>query len=163
MYVAPLGSAIDPHVACQMAEAPCWQQTSGAKRALTAEISLLHLPQYIRSFQLATPHRADRTRRIMNGIRAALGAVVLACAALVGLDPPASAGTDWSTAMVNSTMARYSPSQIGGWSYPVGLYLYGQYLVYQRTHDPRYLAYIKSWADRFVDGKGDIDQSFGSL
>src|SRR4051794_8965043 len=105
----------------------------------------------------------------MNGIRAFLGAVVLACAALVGLGPPVSAagdpdlqsadignaaGTDWSLAMVNSTMARYTPSQIGGWSYPVGLYLYGQYLVYQRTHDSRYLTYIKSWADRFVDGKG---------
>jgi unsaturated rhamnogalacturonyl hydrolase len=114
----------------------------------------------------------------MNGIRAFLGAVVLACAAFVGLGPPVSAAggpdlhpadigdaaaTDWSLAMVNSTMARYTPSQIGGWSYPVGLYLYGQYLVYQRTHDPRYLAYIKSWADRFVDGNGNISQSFSSL
>jgi unsaturated rhamnogalacturonyl hydrolase len=72
-------------------------------------------------------------------------------------------GTDWSVAMVESTMARYSPSSIGGWSYPVGLYMYGQYLVYQRTHDPRYLAYIKSWVDRFVDSSGNIDQSFDNL
>jgi unsaturated rhamnogalacturonyl hydrolase len=70
---------------------------------------------------------------------------------------------DWSVAMVESTMARFSPSQIGGWSYPVGLYLYGQYLVYQRTHDPRYLAYIKSWVDRFVDSSGNIGQSFNNL
>jgi rhamnogalacturonyl hydrolase YesR len=74
-----------------------------------------------------------------------------------------STGTDWSVAMVESTMARYTPSSIGGWSYPVGLYMYGQYLVYQRTHDPRYLAYIKSWVDRFVDGKGNIGQSFDNL
>ncbi|GAA0394851.1 hypothetical protein GCM10009530_52950 [Microbispora corallina] len=71
--------------------------------------------------------------------------------------------TDWSTAVVESTMARYTPSTIGGWSYPVGLYLYGQYLVYQRTHDPRYLQYIKDWAGRFVDADGNIGQSFGSL
>ncbi|MFD9224309.1 glycoside hydrolase family 88 protein [Streptomyces sp. NPDC060064] len=74
-----------------------------------------------------------------------------------------SAATDWSVAMVESTMARYSPSAIGGWSYPVGLYLYGQYLVYQRTHDARYLTYIKSYADRFVDGSGNIGQSFNNL
>jgi unsaturated rhamnogalacturonyl hydrolase len=72
-------------------------------------------------------------------------------------------GTDWSVAMVESTMARYTPSSIGGWSYPVGLYMYGQYLVYQRTHDPRYLSYIKSWVDRFVDSKGNIGQSFNNL
>jgi unsaturated rhamnogalacturonyl hydrolase len=74
-----------------------------------------------------------------------------------------STGPDWSVAMVESTMARYTPSSIGGWSYPVGLYMYGQYLVYRRTHDPRYLAYIKSWVDRFVDGNGGIDQSFDNL
>ncbi|WDN55656.1 glycoside hydrolase family 88 protein [Streptomyces clavuligerus] len=52
---------------------------------------------------------------------------------------------------------------MGGWSYPVGLYLYGQYLVYQRTREPRYLAYIKSYADRFVDPSGNIAQSFDTL
>lgn len=71
--------------------------------------------------------------------------------------------TDWSVAMVESTMARYSPSSIGGWSYPVGLYLYGQYLVHQRTHDARHLAYIKSYVDRFVDSGGNIGQSFNNL
>ncbi|MFK0112173.1 glycoside hydrolase family 105 protein [Streptomyces sp. NPDC091217] len=60
-------------------------------------------------------------------------------------------------------MARYTPATIGGWSYPVGLYLYGQYLTYKRTHDPGYLAYIKSYVDRFVKSDGSIDQSFNSL
>jgi unsaturated rhamnogalacturonyl hydrolase len=71
--------------------------------------------------------------------------------------------TDWSVALVESTMARYGPGQIGGWSYPVGLYLYGQYLTYQRTHDARYLSYIKSYVDRFVDSSGNIGQSFNNL
>ncbi|EDY60091.1 glycosyl hydrolase [Streptomyces sviceus ATCC 29083] len=70
---------------------------------------------------------------------------------------------DWSVAMVESTMARYTPSSIGGWSYPVGLYLYGQYLTYERTHDTRYLTYIKDYVDRFVKSDGSIGQSFNSL
>lgn len=126
----------------------------------------------------------------MNGLRA-LTAALAACAALVALNGPPQApppvpaaasapvsasaplpasapvvsatSTDWSVAMTDSTMARFTPSQIGGWSYPVGLYLYGQYLVYQRTHNPKDLAYIKSWVDRFVDSKGAISQSFNSL
>ncbi|MEU5636600.1 glycoside hydrolase family 88/105 protein [Streptomyces rishiriensis] len=75
----------------------------------------------------------------------------------------AAAATDWSVAMVDSTTARFTPSAIGGWSYPVGLYLYGQYLTYRRTHEPRYLSYIKSYVDRFVHDDGTIDQKFNSL
>ncbi|MER6567314.1 glycoside hydrolase family 88 protein [Streptomyces sp. NPDC001093] len=109
-------------------------------------------------------------------LRAALTAATLATAGLVALPaavPPASAAPapvprpaaarDWSTAVVDSTMARYTPATIGGWSYPVGLYLYGQYLVYRRTHDPRLLAYIKAYVDRFVHSDGTIAQSFNSL
>lgn len=70
---------------------------------------------------------------------------------------------DWSTRLVDSTMARFTPATLGGWGYTEGLYLYGQYLVYQRTHDPDYLAYIQSWADRFVGGDGSIDNSFDNL
>ncbi|MFE7117401.1 glycoside hydrolase family 105 protein [Streptomyces sp. NPDC057654] len=73
------------------------------------------------------------------------------------------AAADWSSAVVDSTLARYTPDTIGGWSYPVGLYLYGQYLVYQRTHEPRLLSYIKQYVDRFVDGDGKIGQAFNSL
>ena len=72
-------------------------------------------------------------------------------------------GTDWSKAMVESTMTRFTPSTIGGWSYPIGLYLHGQYLVYKRTGDSRYLQYIKSWADRFVSPSGGISNSFNNL
>ncbi|WP_089104057.1 glycoside hydrolase family 88/105 protein [Streptomyces hyaluromycini] len=115
----------------------------------------------------------------MKRLRAAFAAVALTTATLAALPaavpPPAvavdaavvpvgpAAATDWSAAVVESTMARYTPSTIGGWSYPVGLYLYGQYLTYRRTHDARYLAYIKNYVDRFVKSDGSIDQSFGSL
>jgi unsaturated rhamnogalacturonyl hydrolase len=78
-----------------------------------------------------------------------------------------STGTDWSDAMIDSTMQRFTPSTIGGWSYPVALYLMGQYQVAQRTTDPvrraALISYIKSWADRFVDSSGHISNSFNSL
>ncbi|MFC5213061.1 glycoside hydrolase family 88/105 protein [Streptomyces coerulescens] len=73
------------------------------------------------------------------------------------------ATADWSVAMVDSTTARYTPTTIGGWSYPVGLYLYGQYLVFRRTHNPQYLAYIKSYAERFVAADGSMSQGFNNL
>ncbi len=99
-------------------------------------------------------------RSLLGGVMAAL---LTALSVAQAPAAEAAAPTDWSTALVNSTMARFTPATLGGWSYTRGLYLYGQYLVYQRTHDPRYLAYIKAWADRFVDGSGHIDQGFGSL
>ena len=106
-------------------------------------------------------------------LRTALTTLALTAATLVTLPaaapPPAgspvgpSPDRDWSVAMVESTMARYTPSSIGGWSYPVGLYLYGQYLAYERTHDTRYLTYIRDYVDRFVKSDGSIGQSFNSL
>ncbi|WP_141207764.1 glycoside hydrolase family 88/105 protein [Streptomyces griseorubiginosus] len=106
-------------------------------------------------------------------LRTALATLAVAAATLVTVPAaaPPTAGSpagpspdrDWSVAVVESTMARYTPSSIGGWSYPVGLYLYGQYLAYERTHDSRYLAYIKDYVDRFVKSDGSIGQSFNSL
>lgn len=124
----------------------------------------------------------DRSARPPMGRRRLRAAITVAAAATVTLAAlpaaaPSSAAArnpaavasrpstvhDWSTAVVDSTMARYTPSTIGGWSYPVGLYLYGQYLTYRRTHDARYLAYIKEYVDRFVKSDGSISQSFNSL
>ncbi|GGJ59337.1 glycoside hydrolase family 88 protein [Streptomyces brasiliensis] len=73
------------------------------------------------------------------------------------------AAQDWSQALVESTMRRSTPATLGGWGYGTGLYLYGQYLVYQRLRDPRYLEYIRTWADRFVDASGHIGDPFDSL
>ena len=65
--------------------------------------------------------------------------------------------TDWSVAMVESTMKRYPTAKdLGSWGYAKSLYLYGQYLVYKRTHDPRYLKYIKDWIDMHVDEQGVV-------
>jgi len=112
----------------------------------------------------------------MRHLSAALTAGVLATAGLLTVTATApatplehtavarpAAATDWSVAVVDSTTARYTPSSIGGWSYPVGLYLYGQYLTYRRTHESRYLSYIKSYVDRFVKSDGSMDQGFNSL
>src|SRR4051812_25864757 len=106
-------------------------------------------------------------------LRAAITAAVLATATLAALPAAAptpaaaasrpAAARDWSTVVVDSTLARYTPSTIGGWSYPVGLYLYGQYLTYRRTHDAHYLGYIKEYVDRFVKSDGSISQSFNNL
>jgi len=71
--------------------------------------------------------------------------------------PAASPKTDWSVAMVESTMKRYPTAKdLGSWGYAKSLYLYGQYLVYKRTHEPRYLKYIKDWVDMHVDSQGVV-------
>ena len=64
---------------------------------------------------------------------------------------------DWSKAMVESTMKRYPTAKdLGSWGYAKSLYLYGQYLVWMRTGDPRYLQYIKDWIDSHVDANGMV-------
>ncbi|MFI6474209.1 glycoside hydrolase family 105 protein [Streptomyces sp. NPDC050516] len=117
----------------------------------------------------ARPWHAIRNRRPRRHLVTLLAAL-LTVAGLLGATAPATASqpggakaTDWSVAMTKSTLARFTPTSIGGWSYPVGLYLYGQYEVYQRTHDAKLLSFIKSYVDRFVDSKGGINQSFNSL
>ena len=96
-----------------------------------------------------------------------LGILFALIAALVL--PVQSAGaaakpTDWSTATVDSIMSRDpSATKLGGWGYQVGFALYGAYLVYQRTHDTKYLTYIENWVNTYVDTNGNINQSFNSL
>jgi unsaturated rhamnogalacturonyl hydrolase len=64
---------------------------------------------------------------------------------------------DWSKAVVDSTMKRYPTAQdLGAWGYAKSLYLYGQYLVWKRTGDKRYLQYIKDWVDSHVDREGNV-------
>jgi len=43
-----------------------------------------------------------------------------------------------------------------GWDYNNGIVLRGMSEVYEKTRDPRYLAYIKQYVDYFVDGAGAI-------
>jgi unsaturated rhamnogalacturonyl hydrolase len=105
---------------------------------------------------------------VVAGLLAGAGGAAPAHAAAVAQSVPTAAdrggyGTDWSTAMVESTMKRYTPETLGPWSYPEGLYLYGQYLVFKRTGDHRYLDYLKAWVDRFVDATGHLKNGFNSL
>jgi len=77
--------------------------------------------------------------------------------------PPTPSSVDWSKAVIDSTMKRYTPDKLGGWGYTRGLYLYGQYLVYKRTGEKKYLDYIKTWVDRFVRSDGSTDQGYSNL
>jgi len=64
---------------------------------------------------------------------------------------------DWSSAMVESTMKRFNTAKdLGSWGYAKSLYLYGQYLVWKRTRDPKQLQYIKDWIDSHVDANGVV-------
>jgi len=71
---------------------------------------------------------------------------------------------DWSKAVVDSTMKRYpDPVQLGSWGYAKALYLLGEYLVWKRTGDDRYLQYVKRWVDSHVDAQGNVDHNMESL
>jgi unsaturated rhamnogalacturonyl hydrolase len=72
--------------------------------------------------------------------------------------------TDWSRAVVESAMKRYpTAADLGAWAYAKTLFLFGEYLVWKRTGDPRYLAYIKAWVDSHVDKSGNIDHNIEAL
>lgn len=71
---------------------------------------------------------------------------------------------DWSNALVTSTLARYpDATNFGGWGYARALYLFGQYLVYKRKHDARYLDYLRQWVDTHIDEKGELDRKIDAL
>ncbi|HEV8592191.1 MAG TPA: glycoside hydrolase family 88 protein, partial [Pyrinomonadaceae bacterium] len=75
-----------------------------------------------------------------------------------------AAGTDWSVAVVDSTMKRYPTAEsLKGWGYAKSLYLYGEYLVYLRTKDKKYLQHVKDWIDLHIDDKGTINRSITAL
>jgi unsaturated rhamnogalacturonyl hydrolase len=77
---------------------------------------------------------------------------------------PAQAATDWSKALCDSTMQRIpDPTKLGGWGYAISLYLYGQFLVFKRTGEKKYLDYIQGWVDKHVSDDGVIDRSISAL
>jgi unsaturated rhamnogalacturonyl hydrolase len=72
--------------------------------------------------------------------------------------------TDWSVAVVESTIKRNPTGEsFKGWGYAKALYLYGEYLVYLRTKDKRYLDHIQSWVDQHIDDQGTINRPINSL
>lgn len=73
-------------------------------------------------------------------------------------------GLQWSQRVIDSTLSRYpDPHAFGSWSYPRGLYLFGQYLVYKRTGDARYLKYIEQWVNSHIDAQGKPDRQIRAL
>jgi unsaturated rhamnogalacturonyl hydrolase len=61
-------------------------------------------------------------------------------------------------------MKRYpNPADLGSWAYAKALYLLGEYLVWKRTGDDRYLQYVKGWVDSHVDAQGNLDHNLESL
>src|SRR3954464_10742437 len=75
-----------------------------------------------------------------------------------------AATTDWSKELVESTIKRYPTAEsLKGWGYAKSLYLYGQYLVYLRTKDPKYLQHIKDWIDLHIDDKGVVNRPITAL
>ena len=71
---------------------------------------------------------------------------------------------DWSVAVVESTIKRNPTGEsFKGWGYAKALYLYGQYVVYLRTKDKRYLDHIQSWVDQHIDEQGTINRPINSL
>lgn len=70
---------------------------------------------------------------------------------------------DWSVGIVDSTLERFTPDTFEGWQYFSGFYFLGQYEVYKRTGEERYLKFIQGWADRWIDDEGNINVEIHSL
>src|SRR6185437_15467671 len=111
--------------------------------------------------------RPSRVRFRCTAAIAATLSGVLAAGLAAGTSSAATARpgpADLSRAVIDSTMKRTpDPAKLGGWGYQVGLFLYGTDLVYQRTHDAKYLNYVKGWVDHFVSSSGHLSNSFNNL
>jgi unsaturated rhamnogalacturonyl hydrolase len=71
---------------------------------------------------------------------------------------------DWSAGVVENAMHLWvEPAAAGRWGYQAALYMYGQYLVYLRNRDPRYLNYVQRWVDGNLNEDGTIKSSLDAL
>lgn len=108
-----------------------------------------------------------KTSKIVAGVIAVF-ILLQAAPAVTGTYPSLSKQPspkrDWSVAVVESTIKRNPTGEsFKGWGYAKALYLFGQYLVYVRTKDKRYLDHIQSWVDQHIDDQGTINRSINSL
>src|ERR1041385_8189001 len=98
------------------------------------------------------------TRR---GMCAILVLAALLSPAAFAADEPAS--RDWSKGVVDSQLTRTpEAARFGSWGYARALYLIGQYEVYKRTGDKRYLEFIQGWIDSIIDPKFDASGKFSA-
>lgn len=71
---------------------------------------------------------------------------------------------DLSVGVIEQTMKDHpNAASLGKWGYTQGLTLYAMEQVYRRTHDERYLRYIRVWADAHVNAQGEIDHPIDAL
>ena len=79
-------------------------------------------------------------------------------------DQKTAGDVDWSKELCDSEMQRIpDPRKLGKWGYAISLYLYGQFLVYKRTSEKKYLDYIQGWVDDHVSESGVIDRELSAL
>lgn len=117
--------------------------------------------------QLAEPNEELSLR---NHIRSLANTMLIFCifSALMMAASTSSLATrvedeDWSVNIIESTISRFTPDTIGPWEYFVSLYLMGQYVVYKRTGEERYMTYIQEWADRWFDDQRKLNLTIDSL
>ena len=80
------------------------------------------------------------------------------------LDDGQGTPTDWTSILVESTMARYpSAANLGSWTYYRALFLRGVLALHQRTGDQRYFNYVRAWVDAHVNSSGVIDAPLDKL
>lgn len=71
---------------------------------------------------------------------------------------------DLSRVIVDTTLRRFpQPTDLGPWEYSHALFLLGEFSVYERTHDPKYLSYAKLWVDSHIKADGSIDRPIDAL
>lgn len=103
-------------------------------------------------------------RKLAPALLITTSGVLLSASVSAQAQPSAPTDLGWSQRVVDSTLTRFPDAkQFGSWSYPRGLYLFGQYLVYKRTGDKRYLQYIRDWVDAHVNEQGQPDLEIKAL
>jgi unsaturated rhamnogalacturonyl hydrolase len=72
-------------------------------------------------------------------------------------DRKIAGNVDWSKELCDSEMQRIpDPRRLRKWGYAISLYLYGQFLVYKRTGEKKYLDYIQGMGGRDAFFNSDV-------
>ncbi len=72
-------------------------------------------------------------------------------------------GFDYSLAVARTMMHRFPRASRLPWGYAPALVLYGMDRTWLRTHDPRLLPYIESWAKSHINARGQINKKITAL
>ena len=69
--------------------------------------------------------------------------------------------SDLSVLLAESQMQRENP--MTSWKYYYGFYMYSPFQVYERTQNPEYLEFIKTWADESMKAFTENGRVFNTL